>query len=207
MFATIAITLLAAASGVLSAPTGYNTDLAARTSHQNSYPSLSSWGGHKSLDRFDDFYGQGRFDVSQFKETVIQKQEIVCRTQQIEIIQQRLVILQEMAKRIISEQICEVETQTIVLEQFHSSVGSFHKGISRDDGHRFGYDQDLINSHFGNFFESDGRLSTHDFGFKGHEVGRNGFIVPNGSNWNDNSSHKSISDARSAARDARSFRS
>jgi len=201
MFATLAITVLAAVSGVLSAP------LAARTSSSSSYPSLSSWGGHQSLDHFDDFYGSGHFDVSQFSETVIEKQEVVCHSQQIEIIQQRLVILQEMAKRIISEQICEVETQTIVLEQFHSSVGSFHHGISRDDGHHFGYDNDLINSHYGNFFESDGSLSTHDFGFKGTDIGHNGYTVPSGTNWDDNSSHASILSARSAAKNSRSWRS
>jgi hypothetical protein len=51
------------------------------------------------MANFDNFYGAGNFDGSQNPQTVITVQETVCHTQSVEIIQQRLLVLQEMAKK------------------------------------------------------------------------------------------------------------
>lgn len=52
---------------------------------------------------FDDFYGVDNFRGSDFEQTFVQETEtqteIVCHSESIEIIQQRLLVLQEMAKR------------------------------------------------------------------------------------------------------------
>jgi len=199
MFSKIAASLLLVsglAVSVTAKPVHVNRGLALRTS-----PSFNNWGGHASLSNFDNFYGSDNFDCSHFSQTVVeQEQHLVCHTQQIEIIQQRLVVLQEMAKKIITEQICEVETQTIVFEQFHSSLGGFSHDLSRSSGHQVGYDQG-ITSHFGSIVGSDGSVSSNDLGFSGHDVGSQTVVV-GGSNWNDATSPASVSSAYNAAHGA-----
>jgi len=152
------------------------------------------------LDHFDDFYGSDNFDGSQSTQVIVHEQQVVCHTEQIELIQQRLVVLQEMAKRIITEQICEVETQTIVFEQFHSSLGGFSHDLRRNSGHQVGYDSNIA-SHFGSIVGSDGSISSNDLGFSGHDVGSQTVVV-GGSNWNDQTSPATVNDAFNQAHDA-----
>ncbi|KAJ6613309.1 hypothetical protein B0H10DRAFT_1805814, partial [Mycena sp. CBHHK59/15] len=167
--------------------------------------SFNNWGGFSSLDNFDNFYGPDDFDHSRnYKQVVIKQDDsLVCHSQSIEIIQQRLVVLQEMAKKIITEQICEVETQTIVFEQYFSSLGHFSDDLTRSSGHQVGYDNHIA-SYYGDFYNSDGSWSTYDFGFKGSDVGSN-YYVPTKSNWDDNSSPPSVGSAYQAAHYASSY--
>lgn len=102
--------------------------------------------------------------------------------------------------RIITEQVCEVETQTVVFEQFHSSLGLFSHDLRRTSGLHAGFDAG-ITSHFSDFFEEDGSLSTDDFGFSGHDVGSNTVII-GGSNWDAETSPASVAFAYSASRSA-----
>lgn len=52
------------------------------------------------MSGFDNFFGVDNFDGSRCSQTIITtQQEIVCHTQSIEIIQQRLLVIQEMAKK------------------------------------------------------------------------------------------------------------
>jgi hypothetical protein len=118
----------------------------------------------------------------------------------VRIIQQRLLVLQEMAKRIISEQICDVETQVIVFEQFHSSMSSFSDDLRRNSGRDVGYDHG-ISSHYDNIMNSDGSLSDNDLGFSGSDLG-NQYVTPSGSNWNDQSSRSSVESAYQASHSA-----
>lgn len=63
-------------------------------------PSFNNYDGISTMSNFDNFYGSGDFSGSHTSQTVIvQKDEVVCHSVQVEIIQQKLVILQEMAKR------------------------------------------------------------------------------------------------------------
>ncbi|KAF9462980.1 hypothetical protein BDZ94DRAFT_1322073 [Collybia nuda] len=183
-------------SGVISKPITLTRGLSLRTDSH----SFNNWGGHTSLDHFDDFYGSDNFDGSHVSQVIVHDQEVVCHSQQVEIIQQRLVVLQEMAKRIITEQICEVETQTIVFEQFHSSLGGFSSDLRRNSGHQVGFDHNIA-SHFGSIVDSDGALTSGDLGFSGHDVGSQTVVV-DGSNWNDQTSPATVNDAFSQARDA-----
>jgi len=154
------------------------------------------------MSSFDNFYGYGNFDNSHFSSssiTIVKEKELVCHSQSIEIIQQRLLVLQEMAKRIITEQVCEVESQTIVFEQFSSSLHGFSRDMRRFSGRSVGYDSH-ISSFWNQFFEEDGSLSVRDFGFSGHDLGRS-YVVPSGNNWNSRSRF-SVNSAYSSARAA-----
>ncbi|KAH9476552.1 hypothetical protein JR316_0010464 [Psilocybe cubensis] len=192
---TVAISVLSA--GVSAAPT--NTDLVAR----GGFHSFNGYQGLSSFHNFDNFYGADNFDNSHFSESsisVVKEKEVVCHSQSITIIQQRLLVLQEMAKRIISEQICEVETQTVVFEQFHSSLHGFSRDLRRFSGRNVGYDSGIL-SHFNDFYESDGSLSVNDWGFSGHDLG-NSYIVPSGNNWDNSRSFGSVGNAYRSARSA-----
>ncbi|KAH9480422.1 hypothetical protein JR316_0007020 [Psilocybe cubensis] len=185
----------AVAVGVMGTPLPQSNKLAAR------WMSFDNWGGFSSMNGFDNFYGAENFCGHIQSQTIIeQQQEVVCHSQSIEIIQQRLLVLQEMAKRIISEQICEVETQTIVFEQFYSSLGDFSGDLSRKSGRHVGYDSNIV-SHFGSLQNSDGSLSSNDLGFSGSDCGSS-TIVPSGSNWSDESSPISVGNAYNAAQSA-----
>ena len=107
--------------------------------------------------------------------------------------------------RIITEQICEVETQTIVFQQFQASISSFSSDLSRKSGRSVGYDSG-ISGHYGDLVSSNGSLSNHDLGFSGHDLGRQ-YINVHGSNWNWMSSPASVGAAHSAAQRAAKSRS
>ena len=63
-------------------------------------PSFNDYLGLDTMSNFDDFFGQDNFDSS-FNEQVIieQDEELVCSSLDIQIVQQRLSILMEFAKR------------------------------------------------------------------------------------------------------------
>lgn len=62
--------------------------------------SFDNWGGISSLANFDNFYGESNFCGTIQSQTIVEQQsEVVCHSESIEIIQQRLLVLQEMAKR------------------------------------------------------------------------------------------------------------
>jgi hypothetical protein len=201
MFAKIFVKIAVASAlvaGVLAKPLPLNRDISARTDM-----SFNNWHGISSLNGFDNFYGSDNFDGSSMSDTHIvveEEKQVVCHSQSIEIIQQRLLVLQEMAKRIITEQICEVETQTIVFQQFHSSMGHFSDDLLRHSGRQVGYDSSIA-SHFSSIVEQDSSLSVQDLGFSGQDYGSQ-FVVPSGSNWNDQSSPMSVDSAFQAAQSA-----
>lgn len=87
--------VLALASGAIAKPLPFSrrTDAPAPMSFNN-------WNGISSLNGFDNFYGADHFSGSSSAQIVVeQKTEVVCKSVQIEIIQQKLVVLQEMAKK------------------------------------------------------------------------------------------------------------
>ncbi|KAK7051001.1 hypothetical protein VNI00_005113 [Paramarasmius palmivorus] len=83
--------------------------------------SFNEWRGFSSLDNFDT-YGSDDFCRARFNQVIVKEREV------------------EMAKKIITEQICEVETQTIVLSQFHGSLGLFSNDLRRRGHHAVGFD-------------------------------------------------------------------
>lgn len=192
-----------AARGFSKPPKAYNSyfvftkfSLASRV-----VPSFNHWGDISAFDNFDSFYGVDNFDSSvHFTQVVDTSSHLVCHTQAIEVVQQRLLVIQEMAKRIITEQVCEVETQTVVFQQFHASLGLFRNDLHRVSGHQVGFDAGIA-SHFGNIVQTDGTLSVDNFGFTGHELGARTVVV-GGSNWNDVTSPRSVAAAFGTAQGA-----
>ena len=109
----------------------------------------------------------------------------------------RLILLVLM---VILEQICEVEVQSIVIEQFSSVFSSFSEVISRESDFDVGFDQNIAGL-LEQLLNSDGSLSNNDLGFLGSSIGSNSVVV-NGDNWNDQTSPASVSQARGLAQDA-----
>jgi len=200
-FAAPFVTLSALAAGVMASPVAYKSSNAL-VSRGGPSGSFNNWGGFSSLDNFDSFYGADDFSHSHNYNQVVVKQDssLVCHSETITIVQQRLAVLQEMAKKIITEQICEVETQTIVFQQYYSSLGGFSHDLGRSSGRSAGYDNSVV-SHYGDFYNSDGSLSNSDFGFNGSDIGSN-YYVPTGSNWVDSSSPGSVGNAYQCAQGA-----
>ncbi|KAJ7017823.1 hypothetical protein C8F04DRAFT_978452, partial [Mycena alexandri] len=155
--------------------------------------SFNNWGGISSLSGFDNFYGSDDFAHHNMNQVVVkQSSDLVCHSEEVTIIQQRLAVLQEMAKKIITEQICEVETQTIVFQQYYASLGGFSHDLSRSSNRHAGYDNSIV-SHYNDFYNSDGSLSNYDFGFSGSDIGSN-YYTPS-SNWDQNTSPSSVGSA------------
>jgi len=157
--------------------------------------SLNNWGGIPSLYCFDNFYGVGNFaGFHNDRAFVSQEQNLVCRSQSIEIVQQRLTVLREMAKRIISQQVCEVEVQTFALQQFTSGLHDFSGDLRRKHGKRHvAFDREVA-SHVNVIVDERGELTKNDFGFKGSDVGSH-LVRISGDNWNDASSPSSVTGA------------
>jgi len=182
-------TLLALASSVLSKPvdlgrrqfgSGFGGFDGAFTSL--TAPSFNDWNGISSLDGFDDFFGEDNFSSSLNVQTIESENVLVCQTVDITIIQQRLAILEEFAKRIITEQICEVETQTIVVNQVQSVFSSFSDDIRHVSDRHVAFDSNVA-SHIGDLVDENGLLTNNDFGFAGTSIGSNSVVV-GGNNWN-----------------------
>ncbi|KAF9063448.1 hypothetical protein BDP27DRAFT_1270896 [Rhodocollybia butyracea] len=195
MFAKFALLLAisALAGDVLAAPLNLQTQ-----SIDRRCGSFNNWGGISSFNGFDSFYGKDNFSGVVSSQIVVEQQEeVVCQSVSIEIVQQKLLVLQEMARQIITEQVCEVETQTVVFQQFLSSCSQFSSDLLRTSGRHVGYDSNIV-SNFGSLYNSDGSLSTSDLGFSGSNAGQS-IIVPGGNNWNSASSPTSVGNAFNAA--------
>ncbi|KAH6913121.1 hypothetical protein BKA70DRAFT_1073843, partial [Coprinopsis sp. MPI-PUGE-AT-0042] len=164
--------------------------------------SFDKWGGYESLKGFDDFYGVDNYDGYKYNQVFVkQEHELVCRVQEVHIIQQRLLVLQEMAKKIITETICEVETQTIVFEQFRGGLHGFGRDLIRFPGHhQVGYDAEIV-KHFPKIIHEDGSLNYDDWKFTGKDLGKHSVIVK-GHNWDDVRSPPLVHKAWNAARGA-----
>ncbi|KAJ7650310.1 hypothetical protein FB45DRAFT_859127 [Roridomyces roridus] len=153
----------------------------------NSSVSFNNWNNVPSLSGFDNYNGQGNFDGSRNTQVVVKEVEVQCKTVQVEIVQQKLAILQEIAKRIITEQICDVQTQVITLAQHNGQLKVFQDDIQRTVVTRqIGYDQQIA-SKLTQLTNTDGSLSESDLGFQGSDVGKN-LVVPSGNNWSNDTS-------------------
>ena len=67
------------------------------------------------MNNFDSFFGSGNFDGSENKEVIIQEKEVVCRSEEIEIVQQKLIVIQEVAKRLVSHDWLKYVTNLIFI--------------------------------------------------------------------------------------------
>jgi len=214
MFAASAVlflSLLSFTSEVMSKPLSYRREQAlilrnaphlALQARDNSSVSFNNWNNDTALQGFDDFNGQSNFNGKQNSQTIVIKETSTqCETVKIVLVQQKLAILQELAKRIITEQICDVTTQTIVLAQHNGALEVFRDDIQRKTvARQVGFDESIA-SKITNIVNPDGSLSSNDLGFLGKDVGNN-TVVPQGNNWNDTSSPALVQSALDAANNA-----
>jgi len=169
-----------------------------------SAPSLSSWHGISSLSGFDNFYGEDNFSSVHNTQTVVveHSETEVCHSVDVTIIQQQLAVVQEFVKKMITEEICEVETQTIVFSQYLSSISSFSDDLRRHSSKQVGYDSS-ISGLIGHIHDSNGNVVSNNLGFSGSSVGSHTTVV-GGSNWSGSSSPSSVNSAFQAAQAASS---
>jgi len=155
--------------------------------------SFNNWGGLSSLSSFDNFYGSDNYCGNNNQQTVIE-QSVQCHSEEIVVLQQQYAILTEFAKRILTEQICEVETQTIVWNQFVSSLSSFSDDFQHHSGRSIGYDHSIA-AHISGLVDSSNNIITTNYGFQGLDIGSN-TVVPTGSNWQSGVSQISVQQAQ-----------
>jgi hypothetical protein len=102
------------------------------------------------------------------------------------------------SSRVIVEQVCEVESQVVLFEQWTASLGLFKGDLRRVSGRKVGFDR-RIAGFYGEIIGSDGLCTTHDFGFSGHDIGQQ-LVCPSGNDWRDDVSFVSVNDAYLTAR-------
>jgi len=184
-------TIVSVAAAVVLSTSAMAAPTAKRTSY--SPVSFDSWNGISSLSGFDNFYGVDNFSGFHNTITVDESQSIVCHDQTIVIVQQQLAVLREYAKKIVTEQICEVETQTVVFSQFVSGMHDFSSDLLRQSGRDVGFDSSIA-GHIGSIHDSSGNLVSNNLGFSGSSIGGS-LSVPSGNNWNSNTSPVSVGSA------------
>jgi len=160
---------------------------------------FSSWHGISSLDNFDNFYGIDNFDSSLNVQTVTST-ELVCHTVSIDVIQQQMAILIENMKRVLTQQVCEVETQTILVSQVQAVFTSFSDDVRHVSGRSIGFDSEIA-GYIDGLYDSSGDFTDHDFGFSGVDVGSNLNVV-SGSNFDASTSSLSVAQAFSSSQAA-----
>jgi hypothetical protein len=200
------ITCLALAGVVVSSPVVKRipTVNAVRT-NEGEGKSLNGWGGYKALEKFDDWYGdKSNFDGHKNEEKIKEEEVVVCRPLDARIIQQKLAILQEMAKRVLSEQVCEVEVQTIILHQHNAAWERWVKDVHRWSGKKIGYDKEVAKKYKEIVKEDGWELEEKDHGFNGYDIGKNK-VVPKGNNWDDKSGRDRVNKAYGAADEAKQY--
>jgi len=184
-----------------------SSSFSASQSSSESFEGFSGWGGFHSLDNFDNFYGKDNFcGFSDASSTIVTstvtstESEVVCQSVSVDIIQQQLAVIREYVKKIITTQICEVETQTVVFSQFQSGLYGFGEDIRHVSNRHVGFDSH-ISGFIGHIHDENGDCLTSDLGFSGTDVGTS-FVAPSGFNWVASSSPSSVSSAYGACQSA-----
>ncbi|KAJ2922408.1 hypothetical protein H1R20_g14673, partial [Candolleomyces eurysporus] len=167
-------------------------DLATLLANQNVF-------GQHANGFFDFFGGVNNFDGS-LNQILVQQAGGACQAQQINLVQQQLAIIQEFTKQIFLQELCEVELQTVVLQQFLGGFDLFGRDLQRLNGRVPGFDAGVAGQ-----LEQlllNGSVNIVDFGIKGSSIG-NTLVVPGGSNWDGVNSLQSVLIAEAAAKAAR----
>ncbi|EAU85311.1 hypothetical protein CC1G_07581 [Coprinopsis cinerea okayama7 len=158
--------------------------------------SFNLWGGFQSFNGFDDFFGVDNIFGLRNEQLIIEVLDVnnraACRApgRGVRQIQQQLAIVQELTKRIILEQACEVELQLLLLEQLRGGFSIFGEDIRRRRGRAPGFDLEVAQLIL-QLLDGDGKFRDIDFGFGGLDIGLH-TVIPLGSNWDDHRSPGSI---------------
>lgn len=68
--------------------------------------------------------------------------------------------------RIVTQQICEVEVQTIILSQLEFGIRDFGRDVRRESNRQVGFDQDIA-ALLALLLNQDGSINVNDYGFDG----------------------------------------
>ncbi|KIJ28357.1 hypothetical protein M422DRAFT_189832 [Sphaerobolus stellatus SS14] len=153
------------------------------------------------MSNFDNFYGISNF--AGVSETVVTDKTVVCESQSVEIVQQYLAVIREYYKRIITQQICQVEVQTVVHDQFFSGCSSFFDDIRHISSRSVTFDHS-ISTQISSIHDSDGQCLTNDLGFTGSDIGRHSASIQ-GISWNDATDSISVNQAYGQVQMAHSY--
>lgn len=206
-FATL-VSIVAIASSAMAAPTTCTSkrDLGGWLGNLRTFGDVQSLNQFSFDDQFGqkglDFFGKGNFGGhrNQFKDSGLQ---LVCRQQNVEIVQQRLAVLVQAYRKILTTTVCDVQQSIVIHNQHFSDLFNFGRGLGHEvgfDKHR-GFDSNIAGLLNKDFFQHDGgnNLQFNDFNFdrnfnfQGHQVGSS-FVVPSGRNWDDISGPRRVSD-------------
>ncbi|CAE6510078.1 unnamed protein product [Rhizoctonia solani] len=147
----------------------------------------------------DDFFGVGNFAGNLNQVTIIkQQQQLVCRSIDLVRVRQQLAVIQEFAKQIILQQVCEVEIQTVIIQQLNSQLVNFGRNVRRENGGGIAPSFDIVIAQkitqITRVISRGGSLADLDLGFLGSDIGRNSVRI-GGSNWSNASSPGSVGNA------------
>jgi hypothetical protein len=161
---------------------------------------FNNYGGRQQSGNFDNFFGHGNF-VGRFNQEIIVEERIVCDQVDLRVIQQKLAVILENAKRILIEEVCDFETQIIIHEQFFGRHKDFGKDLRHGYGRRAGYDRDVADR-YRDIYESNGDRKRTDMGFDGWNIGKKQVrLGQSGAGWDNNSSDRA-KQAKKAAEQA-----
>lgn len=169
----------------------------------NSFDSLSSFSNFDSFFGVDDFSGiENEIVLLNTEQNLLACQETI----EASIIQQELAVMQEAIKQVLLEQVCDVEAQAVLFQQFISGLSTFSVDLLRQDGSFPSFDQSISSLLpqlilFGQNNEFLG-FQAQDLGFLGSDIGLNSVLVA--SNWNFDSSPASVGNALGQALQASS---
>jgi len=187
------------ATGAISTPVP-QTHQTGLQSRAQAFP-FNGYNGFQSLNGFDDFFGADNFIGAENEKIFLQDQQFSCQSNDIKFIQQQLFIFQELIKKLILEEICEVEVQIIIIQQFTGGFDGFANDLFRRGGQKPGFDKEIAK--FGpQLFDVEGNFNIQDFGFNGSDIGKNIIIIIN-DNYDEENSPQSIQSAFDISKSAK----
>jgi hypothetical protein len=161
--------------------------------------SLNGWGGFSVLNGFDNFFGVDNFSGLNNAEALLE-QQLVCgagtgTSLSVDVVQQQLAVLAQLAQQAILTQLCEVEVQMLAFQQFLGGLSGFSNDLLRIDGSQPSFDA-VIAALGSSLFLPGGGFNTN-LNFSGLNIGQNSQLVT--SNWSNQSSFSSVSNALAQA--------
>jgi len=178
------------ATGAISKPVPQQTELQSRS---QAFP-FNGYAGFQSLNGFDDFFGADNFAGNKNQKIILPEQGSCRSSNNIGNIQKQLFIFQELIKKLILEEICEVEVQIIIIQQFTGGFDAFQNDIFRSNGQEPGFDREIAKFGQQLSFDDEGKFNIQDFGFNGGDIGKNIIIIIN-DNYDKDRSPQSIQSA------------
>jgi hypothetical protein len=163
--------------------------------------SFNNFGGSSRLNGFDQFLGAGNF-YGGFNQVIVVQEQIVCDAVDIIVIQQKLAVILEVAKQFLIEEVCDVQAQIIIFQQFFGRAQDFGRGLRQRAGGPPGYDK-AVAGLIGNIVGQDGSRQRNNLGFNGWDIGKQQVRLGRGlDGWDNQSSPAQARAALEAARRA-----